>query len=265
MPRRLGGYRAATASTSRRSGERAATARRLPSSAPQHREFPLIPFLVQARVALPAVGVDRTSGLDAILDERVQAGGRGVFYHSHPNPPNAWTIDLGGNDYENFTLGLPACDTLFQSTDHGFIHFDPALQPVPIRPDHRASQLMQPRPASFLTTQPQDALQPKSTGSVLLTRHIPHRAEPRHQRLPRVLENCACRRRGLSPARTALEQSGTNHDSLRPLTMRTSKAIWPPNTHQICSAPVLGRKPLFELLDGSRVIFHSPNLQVGVG
>jgi hypothetical protein len=47
---------------------------------------------------LPAVGVERTSRLDAILDEGVQAGGRGVFNHPHPNSSNARTIGLGGYD-----------------------------------------------------------------------------------------------------------------------------------------------------------------------
>jgi hypothetical protein len=34
---------------------------------------------------------------------------------------------------------------------------------------------------------------------------------------------------------------------------------------QVCSAAIVGRKPLLELLNGSRVILHSPNLQVVVG
>ena len=76
---------------------------------------------------------------------------------------------------------------------------------------------------------------------------------------------CLGRRRGLSPTRTAPEQSGTNHDGLPSLTMRASKVIWPPKTHQVGPAALLGRKSHLKLLDGSRVILHSPNLQVGVG
>lgn len=83
------------------------------------------PLLIQARVALPAVGVERTPRLDAILDEGMQAGGGGVFNHPHPNPPNARAIGLGGYDDQSFTFGLPACDALFQSTPclHAFQAF----------------------------------------------------------------------------------------------------------------------------------------------
>ena len=126
----------------------------------QYRDLPLIPLLVQSRVALPTIGVEQTPRLDAILNEGVQARGRGVFNDPHPNPPNARTIGLGGYDDHGFTFGLPAGHTLFQSTYHGFIHLDPALQPVPIRPHHRTSQLMQPRPGSLITSPPQHALQP---------------------------------------------------------------------------------------------------------
>jgi len=71
---------------------------------------------------LPTIGVEQTSRLDAILNEGVQARGRGVFNYPHPNPPNARAIGLGGYDDQGFTFGLSACNTLFQSTYHGFIY-----------------------------------------------------------------------------------------------------------------------------------------------
>ena len=67
------------------------------------------PFLVQSRVALPTIGVEQTSWLDAIPNEGMQARGRGVFNHPHPNPSNARTIGLGGYDDQDFSGFVHIC------------------------------------------------------------------------------------------------------------------------------------------------------------
>ena len=54
---------------------------------------------------------------------------------------------------------------------------------------HRPPQLMQPRPGRLITAQPQHRLQPKRTGTVLLTCQPVHGPQPIHQWLARVLED----------------------------------------------------------------------------
>jgi hypothetical protein len=77
--------------------------------APQHRDFPLIPLPVQFRVALPTIGAEQNSRLDAILNEGVQARGSGVFNHLHRNPSNARSIGLGGyDDQDLLSVSVPA-------------------------------------------------------------------------------------------------------------------------------------------------------------
>jgi hypothetical protein len=70
-------------------------------------------------------------------------------------------------------------------------------------------------------------------GPIFLARHIPHRPEPRHQRLPGVLDNGTRGGRDLTSAAAALEQSVTDHNRLPPLTARTSKSAGPSQADQV--------------------------------
>src|SRR5437879_3485258 len=99
----------------------------LPAS-PQSRDLPLVAFGLQARVALPAVGVNRAAWIDAILHKRVQAGSRGVLNHAHPNPSYTRPISLGGDHNQSLTLGLPTRHAFLQPANHGLVYLHPAAQ-----------------------------------------------------------------------------------------------------------------------------------------
>ncbi len=47
----------------------------LSPSIPQDSNLPLVTLLLQARVTVPAVGVDQAPGLNAIFHEEVEVGG----------------------------------------------------------------------------------------------------------------------------------------------------------------------------------------------
>src|SRR6266849_8108900 len=49
---------------------------------------------LQSRIALPAVGLHRTAGLDTILDKRVEASGGSILDDPHANATNALSIRL---------------------------------------------------------------------------------------------------------------------------------------------------------------------------
>src|ERR1039457_1016009 len=75
-------------------------------AASQSCDLPLVAFGLQARVALPAVGVNRAARIDAVLHKGVQAGSRGVLNHAHPNPPGAGPVGLGGEPNQSLSLGF---------------------------------------------------------------------------------------------------------------------------------------------------------------
>src|SRR5712692_7962885 len=77
-------------------------------------------------------------------------------------------------------------------------YFNPATQPIPVWPDHRPPQLVQPGPGRLVAPQSQNALQAERTGTILLAGDVPHGAKPRHQRFARVLKNRPGRGRGLT-------------------------------------------------------------------
>src|SRR5713226_5278383 len=77
-------------------------------AAPQSRDLPLVAFGLQARVALPAVRVNRAAGIDAILHKGVQTGSRGILNHPHPNPPGTQSIGLGSDHKALLSVCRPA-------------------------------------------------------------------------------------------------------------------------------------------------------------
>jgi hypothetical protein len=64
------------------------------------------------------------------------------------------------------------------AADVGLVHFDHAVEPVPIGTHHGAAQLVHPRPRRAVRAHPQDPLQAQRGDAVLLRGDEPHRREP---------------------------------------------------------------------------------------
>ena len=167
--------------------------------------------------------------------------------------PSAWAAIT---THAFLTVCLPVAPSSSPPTSVS-VHLHPPVQPIPVRSYHRTSQFMQPGPRRLITGQAQHALQPQGAGPVLLTGHIPHRAEPHDQRLPSVLENGARSSRGLTPAAAALKQGGTNQNRLGPLTLRAPKSVRPSQAYQVGPTAFFRREATLELLNSTRIVLHS--------
>ena len=113
----------------------------------------VVAMSLHRNVAEPAVGVDGGAGLDGVFYERYQAFRRGVRYATHANPPDPWPVFLRGNDNQRFAAHVASARTLIYAGSEGLVHLDPAQEPVAPRPDHRATQFVQPGPGGLVALQ----------------------------------------------------------------------------------------------------------------
>ena len=98
------------------------------------------------------------AGLDAIFNERMEAGGGGVLDYPHANSTNAPSVRLRRYHNQNLVLNSPAYSAFLRTAQVGLVHFHPARQPIATGSNHRAPQFVQPRPGGPITTQSEDPL-----------------------------------------------------------------------------------------------------------
>lgn len=128
---------------------------------------------------------------------------------------------------------------------------------------------MKPRPSRLVAAKAKDPLHPQGTDPMLLIRHVPHRLEPKPQRLPRPLENRPRGRRCLAIASTASKLAPGRRPCHRRPAARTAETIRPANTPKIVRTGGLGREPLIKFLERAWVVcpanrtcclLHHPNI-----
>src|SRR5437763_4874347 len=103
---------------------------------------------------------------------------------------------------------LPAADpaAAAPSADIALIDLHDAGQQLPAREDHRASELVQPRPRGLIAPEPEHPLQSQRADTLLLVHDVPDRREPAHQRRAGPAEDRSGRYRALGPALAAASQ-----------------------------------------------------------
>src|SRR5215468_4781247 len=116
----------------------------------EKRDLVVITGSLDRQVAEPAVSVDGASGLNGFLNERHQAFRRRVRDATHANPPDPWPVLLRGNDNQCLAPRVAPARALIYAGREGLVYFDSARQPVASRPDHRATQLVQPSPGGLV-------------------------------------------------------------------------------------------------------------------
>ena len=114
---------------------------------------------------------------------------------------------------------------------------------------------MQPLPSSVITAKVKHSLQPKSIGSVFLTRNVPHRAKPKLQRFTSAMKNCSGSDRSLLSTFSAIAQAPICSPSGCFSTVRTNKAAWPSQCLQVFDTSGFRAKPVLKLKQISWVIF----------
>src|SRR5512139_102310 len=142
-------------------------------------------------VSFPAVGVHNRAWLNGPpheLDEAFCADIRDASKSNSPEPHRY--VDLHSDDYNGFLLGMPAVGTFLQATDIDLIDLHKTIEPLPTRPNHRPSHLVEPGPCRLIAAKPQNPLKPQRTAAKLLVGYMPHRTEPQTKGLCGPLENC---------------------------------------------------------------------------
>src|SRR5208283_3218038 len=147
----------------------------------------------QPVVATPAVGVDHRPRRHDVPDKRYQGVRRYIFDAPQADTTNAAPALFGRHSDDRLGFGSPPTFTLFRAADIGFVDFDLATEIVSSWTPHRAPQLVQPGPGSFVAAKPQFPLQPERTDPILLAGDEPHRQKPQPQRLACVLQHRAGR------------------------------------------------------------------------
>jgi len=78
------------------------------------------------------------------------------------------------------------------------------------------------------------------------------------QRLANILKDRPCRHRGLVTTSSAYDAASGGRPTSHVLAPRAYKPARPPQLHQVLSASFLGAKPVLQLQNCARVVFHAP-------
>ena len=219
----------------------------------------LVPIALHLSVGVQAIRPNNAVGLDCIADEPVQLFSRSSRNATQSDASYGGTVFLRGDDHQGLALGTATTVALLQTADECFVDFDPACKSVSIRANHRSTQFVQPSPCRLVTPKTHDTLNSKSTRSIFLTSHPPHRTKPKCQRLANVLKYRSRRNRRLKLTVTADQKAAGVQPSFACHAARTNKALRPAQFYQILSTCRLRRKTSLKFWErGGKVFFHAP-------
>ncbi len=160
----------------------------------QNRHFMAVSKRLHASIRPKPVGMHNTSRLDGPLDKAVQVRFRCLRNASHTDSSYASSIFFCSDCHQCFVAYMPpsaSAKSGILSTHVGFIHLHAAVKLVSPRTHHRPTQLVQPRPSRLIASKPQNLLQTRRAGAVLLAGHMPNGSKPQPQWLANVLKDRA--------------------------------------------------------------------------
>ena len=215
--------------------------------------------LADVVVARQAVCVDNRAALDVgehVVDQRF--GGR-VLDAAEPHAASAALVRLHGDDHDGLACwGASACLLGLEAADERLIDlYDHAgtADHVPVRPHHRAAQLVHPRPRGLVATEAKLALEAECRDAVLLPADVPDDVEPRPHRVARLVEDRPGRDRRALATRLATQRAALHPPRLVNHTaMRAHEAVRPPDPLHVGETGVLAIESLDEVLEGARVV-----------
>src|SRR5712692_3839179 len=215
--------------------------------------------LGESAVALQTVRDHDGARGDGLLDERQQAGRRGVRDPAQANPTDGRAAHLRSDSHQGLLADVATPTTGLDAAHERFVHFHRAGQAVPAGAHHGAAQLVEPGPGGAVAAEPQDTLQAQRAGPGLLADHPPDRAEPQRQRRAGVLEDRSRRHGHLMPARRAHPEPASGRPRLRGAARRAREVPRPPKLRQVLAARLVGGEPPLQLHGRARVILHDPH------
>ncbi len=229
----------------------------------------------QSLIPFPTIGQHHRTGGDNLADKSKQTVSADIW-----NLPKTytsetfWFINLYSHNHNSLFFYLSADQSFFFSTDISFINLDMTMEQIPLRINHRTTQLVEPAPCGFITAKAEDPLQAQGIATKLLTRYIPHCQKPHTQGFTCTLKYRTGRYRSLSLTSGTTNLSPRREPSFCRSTRRANKSFRPTQTQQICSTSGFIRKPFIKFLHRSRIInaanrvswknwgVHSPTIQL---
>jgi len=221
---------------------------------------------LQVFEAFQAVGHDRRSGADVVLDELDHRGLFEIRDHGHPDTArDAAPIFDRRHDNGRFSAFelTTASPTGLRPTDPGVVELDVAMQRFTRRVDHRTSQFVQQHPGGFVSAESQLLLEQERGDPPFVRRHEIRGPEPHGERHLSVVKNRSGGQRDLVSARNTSPASVLHHRvRLRVATSWAAESIGPATRGQILLAGLLGRELALELTQvrGKRRARHPPTL-----
>ena len=196
-----------------------------------------------------AVGVNRRSRCDILLDEIHHRRLLEVPDHGHPDPTRgpAPFFDSHQNNggFSPFELTTPPQAGL-RTAYPGVVDLHFTMQRLTRRVNHRASQLVQQHPRGFVSAQPKLPLEQERRDAPFVGDDQIGRPEPHRKWRSCVVENRAGRQRSLVSARSALPPSMFQHPISPPVPAAgTCEPIGPATRRQVVlTGLVAGELPL---------------------
>ena len=198
-----------------------------------------------------AVGVDRRSRTDVLLDEIDHRGLFEVRDHRHPNATGDATA-VFNRRHHNRRLSAFELTTAPQAglwpADPGVVDLHLAMQRLARRVDHGTPQLVQQHPCGFVPAESQLPLDQERRDPPRVGRHEIRGPEPHGLRHLRVVKNRSGRQGDLVLARDTSPASVFQHPIGSPVsTSRTAETLRPATCGQIPLAGLLGRELTLKL------------------
>jgi len=212
--------------------------------------------LRQGPVSRPVIGANRAGRFNGLLGKAAEGLLGGVWNDSHPDTSNpCLAFVLHAYHHKYLSQGATTSFARFLAAHIGFIYLDSPIQPISARPYHRTPQFMQPRPSGLVASELQNALDTLGACPILLAHDPPDGAEPKRQRLTRVLKDRPCCHRRLVLA-VSTAQKSTRRPTLRAATAGTSKAVRPAQRRQVTPTGIIRRESLLKFDQIPRVRIH---------
>ena len=209
----------------------------------------------QAGIATPPISAGGCPRCYDFRHERKQAGGTGIVNSAETYPAKPSTVQLDGNDNQDFFLYSSAKTSLFGSADIRFVYLNRSMKTISTRTDHRTAHLVEPCPCGLIAPKTQNTLDVHSTGSILLAGNKPHCVKPGTEGLSCAFEDRSSRYGCLAIAGTAVKQAARRIIwNIIALAFWTDKAIRPTQPQNIFLARILIWKAVVKFLHGPWVV-----------
>ncbi len=209
-----------------------------------------------AFIAVPSISPNFRSPLHTIQHEFVKAHHRYIWNDRHTYSTCTTPSNFCCYSYDRLSLSATTADFRPTASNVSFINFNSSGQLVSSGAYHRTTQFMKPNPCSIVTAKTEDPLQPKSTGSMFLTRHKPHGKKPCPKWFVSSMKQRS-RSNGCLTFTVSAQKQTTPHQRrllcIAPAT-RTTETFRPSKFRNIVKASIFAAKPLIKLLERSRII-----------